>query len=55
MGFVGDIVSDLAGFGRRNPVAYLGGATLAGFALARLAQASAPDSETGSPEGGAQP
>ena len=52
---VGDIVSDLAGFGRRNPVAFLGGATLAGFALARLAQASAPDSGTGSAEGGDWP
>ena len=51
---VGDIVSDLAAFGRRNPVAFLGGATLAGFALARLAQASSPDSETRSPQGGAR-
>lgn len=50
---VGDIVSDLAAFGRRNPVVFLGGATLAGFALARLAQASAPDGGRASAEAGA--
>jgi hypothetical protein len=39
---VGAIVEDLSDFGRHNPVAYLGGAALAGFALARFARASAP-------------
>ena len=39
---VGELVAEAAAFGRRNPVAFLGGATLAGFALARLAMASAP-------------
>jgi hypothetical protein len=39
---LGALVEDLADFGRRNPVAYLGGAALAGFALARFARASAP-------------
>jgi hypothetical protein len=37
-----ELISDVAEFGRRNPAAFLGGATLAGFALARLAIASAP-------------
>ena len=39
---IGALVEDLSDFGRRNPVAYLGGAALAGFALARFARASAP-------------
>ena len=39
---LGALVEDLADFGRRNPVAYLGGAALAGFTLARFARASAP-------------
>ena len=38
---VGAIVEGLSDFGRRNPLAYLGGAALAGFALARFARASA--------------
>jgi ElaB/YqjD/DUF883 family membrane-anchored ribosome-binding protein len=37
---VGDMVSSLADFGRRNPAAFLGGAALVGFALARFARAS---------------
>jgi hypothetical protein len=40
---IGTIVEDLSEFGRRNPLAYLGGAALAGFALARFARAAAPD------------
>jgi len=40
---IGTMVEDLSEFGRRNPLAYLGGAALAGFALARFARASAPD------------
>lgn len=35
------LASDLTDFGRRNPAVFLGGAALAGFALARFAQASA--------------
>ncbi|MGZ9809306.1 hypothetical protein ACXN5S_02480 [Pseudoroseicyclus sp. H15] len=38
---VGDLVTDVGDFGRRNPVAFLGGAALLGFAGARLAKASA--------------
>jgi hypothetical protein len=44
---VGAIVEDLSDFGRHNPVAYLGGAALAGFALARFARASAEDRAAG--------
>jgi hypothetical protein len=41
------LASDLTDFGRRNPAAFLGGAALVGFALARFAQASAePDPES---------
>ena len=40
---LGTIVEDLSEFGRRNPAAFLGGAALAGFALARFARASAPE------------
>jgi hypothetical protein len=39
---VAELISDVAEFGRRNPGAFLGSATLAGFAVARLAVASAP-------------
>jgi hypothetical protein len=39
---VDELVADVAEFGRRNPAAFLGGAALAGFAVARLATASAP-------------
>jgi hypothetical protein len=39
---VGEMVEELADFGRRNPLAFLGGAALAGFALARFARAGAP-------------
>jgi hypothetical protein len=45
----GELVHELAEFGRRNPVAFLGGATLAGFALARLATASAPAGAASTP------
>ena len=36
---VGDMVARVAEFGRRNPVAFAGGAMLAGFALSRFATA----------------
>lgn len=36
---VADMVGKLADFGRRNPVAFAGGAMLAGFALSRFATA----------------
>jgi hypothetical protein len=45
------LASDLSEFGRRNPAAFLGGAALAGFALARFAQASAPGMATGTATG----
>lgn len=41
------LASDLTAFGRRNPAALFGGAALAGFALARFAQASAPRPASG--------
>ena len=50
----GDLVAHVADFGRRNPVAFLGGATLAGFALARLAMASAPADPGAAVERGAK-
>jgi hypothetical protein len=40
---LGALAGELSEFGRRNPAAYLGGAALVGFALARFARASAPD------------
>ena len=39
---IGEMAGGLSEFGRQNPVAYLGGAALVGFALARFARASAP-------------
>jgi len=42
---IGTMAAELTEFGRQNPVAYLGGAALVGFALARFARASTP-SET---------
>jgi hypothetical protein len=39
---VGEMVEGLSNFGRQNPLAFLGGAALAGFALARFARASTP-------------
>ncbi len=44
---IGAMAGDVSEFGRRNPMAYLGGAALAGFALARFARASSPDGATG--------
>ena len=44
---IGAMVGELSAFGRQNPLAYLSGAALAGFALARFARASAPDSAGG--------
>ena len=35
---LGTMAADLSDFGRQNPVAYLGGAALVGFALARFAR-----------------
>ncbi|MEZ5866295.1 MAG: hypothetical protein R3D25_20265 [Geminicoccaceae bacterium] len=37
---VGEMVGDLSAFGRQNPVAFMGGAALVGFALGRFARAS---------------
>ena len=38
---MGEMLSDLNGFARRNPLTFLGGAALVGFAATRLAKASA--------------
>jgi hypothetical protein len=40
---IGELAGELSDFGRRNPLAFLGGAAFAGFALARFARASAPE------------
>ena len=39
---IGDVVSTLAAFGRQQPVAFFGGAVLAGFLLARFFKSDAP-------------
>lgn len=44
---LGDMLSDLNDLARRNPMLFLGGAALAGFAATRLVTASAPDRHTG--------
>jgi hypothetical protein len=43
---LGTLAADLSEFGRQNPVAYLGGAALFGFALARFARASTADASS---------
>ena len=44
---LGEMLSDVNGFARRNPLAFLGGAALLGFAATRFAKASStPDSDT---------
>jgi hypothetical protein len=43
---IGTMAADLSEFGRQNPMAYLGGAALVGFALARFARASTPADTT---------
>lgn len=46
-----DLLSDLNGFARRNPLAFLGGAALVGFAATRVAKASAEaTARTGTPK-----
>ena len=45
---IGTMAGELSEFGRQNPVAYLGGAALVGFALARFARASTPAGTTAS-------
>ncbi|HVH02885.1 MAG TPA: hypothetical protein VM891_08085 [Amaricoccus sp.] len=44
---IGAMVEEFSDFGRRNPLAFLGGAALAGFALARFAQASGSGASSG--------
>ena len=39
---LGDVVSTLASFGRRQPVAFFGGAVLTGFLLSRFFKSDAP-------------
>ncbi|MDX5414200.1 MAG: hypothetical protein LPK02_14270 [Rhodobacterales bacterium] len=43
---LGDMLNDLNDLARRNPMLFLGGAALAGFAATRLATASSPDKRT---------
>jgi hypothetical protein len=43
---IGTMAGELSEFGRQNPMAYLGGAALVGFALARFARASTPTGTT---------
>jgi hypothetical protein len=45
---LGAMAAELSEFGRQNPMAYLGGAALVGFALARFARASTPAETTAS-------
>lgn len=56
---IGAMAREFSDFGRRNPAAFLGGAALAGFALARFARASAAAGderdERGAPYPGARP
>ena len=40
---IGELARGLSDFGRRNPVAFLGGAALVGLALGRFVRASSPD------------
>lgn len=40
---IAQMTGDLSDFARRNPVGFLGGAALAGFALARFARADRPE------------
>ena len=40
-----DLVDDVSAFARRNPLLFLGGAALAGFAAARFLSASAPSDD----------
>lgn len=54
----GEIVSDVNAFARRNPMAFLGGAVLLGFAASRFAKASAEaehSPETSLPSGTPRP
>ena len=39
---IGDVFATVADFGRRQPVAFFGGAVLAGFVLARFFKSDAP-------------
>jgi len=43
---LGRMAAELSDFGRQNPVGYLGGAALVGFALARFARASTSGGES---------
>ena len=45
---VGEMLSSVNGFARRNPLVFLGGAALVGFAATRAAKASATGSARGS-------
>jgi hypothetical protein len=42
----GDLLNAVRDFGRRNPVAFIGGAVLVGMALGRFVRASEPQTDT---------
>lgn len=48
---LGEVVSGLNSFARRNPLLFLGGAALAGFAATRFARATARDPQDGTQYG----
>ena len=52
---LGTMAAELSEFGRQNPVAYLGGAALVGFALARFARASTPGGDRWLPRAASMP
>ena len=52
---VGQLAGDLSDFARRNPVAFLGGAALAGFVATRFARASASTPRRSSTPSGGTP
>lgn len=49
----GDLVEDVAAFGRRRPAVFIGGALLLGLGLARFLKSSAPGDQTGNGSAGA--
>ncbi|MDR6307917.1 hypothetical protein [Pacificitalea manganoxidans] len=46
---IGELASEVSNFARRNPLAFLGGAALAGFAVTRFAKAGTPQPAVSSP------
>ena len=52
---VGDFVNGLEQFARERPAAFLGGAMVAGFALARFMKSSSARRDRGGERGGYEP